>query len=239
VVGVLVLVHADVAEALLVAGERAGVPGEEFVGADEKVIEVHRVGAFETGLQDTVDLRGLAVERGLGGALHLVGVDQGVLGRGDARADGLQGELLGVDVKVVHDRLDETLRVVVIVDGEVGRVADELGILAEHADAHGVEGADPHAARTTRQEMTEALAHLGGSLVREGDGQDLPRAHALVGTHARDAVREHARLAGTRAREHEERSRGTQDRLPLRGVEAIHVDRWHAACGLAPKERGL
>ena len=223
VVGVLVLVHADLAEAVLVALQDLGAPGEQLEGLDEKVVEVHRVGAGETAVQLAVDARGGAV-RGAGGARHLVGTHQGVLGRGDLGADGVERVGLLVDVQVGHDRLHQTARVVVIVDREVGPIAHELAILAQDAHAHGVEGADPHAARAVREQGPQALAHLGGSLVGERNGQDLPGPHALVGDHVGDAVREDARLARARAREHEQGAARALHGLALGGVEALQVN---------------
>ena len=223
VVGVLVLVHADLAEAVLVALEHLGAAAQQLEGLDEQVVEVHGVGLGQAAVELAVDAGGGAVGR-IGRARHLIRAHHRVLGRGDLGADRVERELLLVDVEVGHDGLDQAARVVVIVDGEVGSVAHELRVLAQHAHAHGVEGADPHAARTVGQQGVQALAHLRGGLVGEGDGQDLPGAHALVGDHVRDAVREHARLARARAREHEQRPARALGRLPLGGVEGRQVD---------------
>ena len=44
VVGVLILVHADVAEALLVLFQHLGARAQQIERADEQVVEVHSVG---------------------------------------------------------------------------------------------------------------------------------------------------------------------------------------------------
>ena len=222
VVGVLILVHADLAEAVLVALQDLGVPGEQLEGLDQQVVEVHRVCAGESSVQLTIHARGGTVRR-VGGARHLVGADHRVLGRRDLGAHRVQGELLLIDVQISHDGLDQAPRVVVIVDGEVGTIARELRIFSQDAHAHGVERADPHAARAVREQGLQALAHLRGGLVGERDGEDLPGAHALVRDHVRDAVREHPRLARARAREHEQRAARALHGLALRGVEAGKV----------------
>ncbi len=223
-VGVLVLVDADLAEALLVVIEHLGVLREKLEGLDQEVVEVHGVGALEAALQHVVDAGRRAVDGRLRVGLQLLGRDEAVLGLRDLRADRGQRALLLVDVEVAHDVLHEALRVVVVVDREVGLVAQKLAVLAQHAHAHGVEGADPHAAGASRQEVAQTLAHLGGRLVGEGDRQDLPGAHALVVDHVRDAVGEHARLARARAREHEQRPLGALGRLALGGVEGRKID---------------
>ncbi len=223
-VGVLVLVHRDLDEAPLVAGQHLGVPLEQEERVHEQVVEVHGVGHHEAALELGVDpgrLLGGGVGR-LGG--HLVGVHHGVLGGTDLGTDHVDGKLLGVDVEVGHDGLDQALGVVVVVDGEVGTVAQELGVVAQDAHTHGVERAHPHAAGAPGEQGAQALAHLRGGLVGERDGQDLPGGHAEVGHHVRDAVREHAGLARAGAGEHEERALAGEDRLALGVVERVDVD---------------
>ena len=223
VVGVLVLVHADLAEAVLVALQDLRAPAQQLKGLDEQIIKVHGVCLGEAAVQLTVRARGGTVRR-VGGACHLVRTHQRVLSRGDLGANRVHRKLLLVYIQVSHDGLDQAARVVVIVDGEVGAIPHKLRVLAQHAHAHGVEGAGPHAARAVGQQGLQALAHLGGGLVGERDGQDLPRLHALVCDHVRDAVREHARLAGARSREHQQRPTRALRGLALRRVQAGEVD---------------
>ncbi len=101
-----------------------------------------------------------------------------------------------------------------------------------------MEGADPHAARAVGKKRAQALAHLGGGLVGEGDGQDLPGADALVGDHVGDAHGEDARLSGTGAREHEERPARGLDGLALGGVEPLEVELGPVGRG-TPHRRGV
>ena len=223
-VRVLVLVHADLAEALLVAVEHLRLLAQELERLYQQVVEVHRVRAG----QPPVELRVHAGRRALHGRLrlrgHLLRRHEGVLRLAYLGAHRRQRALLRVEVEVAHDALDQALRVVVVVDREVWLVAQKVGVLAQHAHAHGVERADPHAARAAGQHLAQALAHLGRGLVGERDGQHLPRAHALVRDHVGDAVREHARLAGARAGKHQKRAARALRRPALRGVEAVQVD---------------
>ena len=84
-------------------------------------------------------------------------------------------EALRIDVQLGHDLLVQALLVVHIVDGEVAREAQALRVGAQDAHAHAVERGHPHAAAARTHQAGQALAHLGGRLVRERDGQDLPR----------------------------------------------------------------
>ena len=56
----------------------------------------------------------------------------------------------------------------------------QLRLAPQHAHAERVERHDPHGARRRADELGEALAHLAGRLVREGDRQD-PYAEARRG----------------------------------------------------------
>ena len=119
---------------------------------------------------------------------ELLRTDHGVFGRGDLGADHVDGVLLLLDTKMLHDLAHHAAGIVVIVDGELAGVPQQVGVLAQDAHAHGMEGADPHAARATAgQQGAQALAHLGSSLVGERNGQDLPGTNPQVGNHVGDA----------------------------------------------------
>ena len=57
VVGVLILVDANVAEALLVLVEHLGAGAQQLERAHEQIVEVHRVGGAQTAFQLQIDLR--------------------------------------------------------------------------------------------------------------------------------------------------------------------------------------
>ena len=65
------------------------------------------------------------------------------------------------------------------------------------------------------------LAHLGGGLVGEGDGQDLPDADVAGGQQVGDAAGEHGRLARAGARHDQQRRALVQHGLALLRVEAV------------------
>ena len=100
-VRVLVLVDQDVAEGAAVAVAHLLVQLEEVHGAEEQVVEVHRVGRVEALLVEVVDVRGRLLEEG--GHLEPVGlgVQKCVLRVRDLAADAAGGEALGVDVELV------------------------------------------------------------------------------------------------------------------------------------------
>ena len=103
VVGVLILVDANVAEALLVLVEHLGAGAQQLERAYEQVVEVHRVGGAQAALQLQVDLRGLFVVGAIGGFEHVLGPDHGVFSRADLAADHVDGELLLLNAERLHN----------------------------------------------------------------------------------------------------------------------------------------
>ena len=225
VVGVLILVDANVAEALLVLVEHLGAGTQQLERAHEQVVEVHGVGGTQAALKLHIDLRGLFVVGAVGGFEHVLGPDHGVFGRADLAADHVDGELLLLDAERLHNVAHHALGIIVIVDGELAGIAQQVGVLAQHAHAHGVEGAHPHAAGAVGDECGQTLAHLGSRLVGKRDGQDLPGLNAQVTEHVRDAEGQNAGLARAGAGKDQQRALGGQDRLALCGIKTIDVDK--------------
>ena len=218
-VGVLVLVDQDVPETAPVLVAHVGVVTEQDVRVEEQVVEVERVGPQQPLLVGPVDA-GDGLVRGVADARHVaVGADELVFGRGDTRAHGVLRKRLRVVPAVGHDGFDQALGVVGVVDREVFREPQPVGICPEHAHAHAVERVDPHAADAGLHELVQPLAHLGRGLVRERDRQDVPGCDAQVFDEVRDTVREHARLAGSGTRQHEQGPFGRLHCLSLRRVE--------------------
>ena len=103
VVGVLILVDANVAEALLILVEHLGAGAQQLERAHKQVVEVHRVGGAQAALQLQVDLRGLFVIGAVSGFEHVLGPDHGVFGRADLAADHVDGELLLLNAERLHN----------------------------------------------------------------------------------------------------------------------------------------
>ena len=224
-VGVLVLVDADVAEALLVLLEHLGAGAQQLERAHEQIVEIHGVRGAQAALQLQVHLGSLLLLRRARLLDELLRADHGVFGRGDLGADHVDGVLLLLDAQVGHDLAHHAAGIVIVVNGELAGVAEQIGILAQHTHAHGMEGAHPHAAHTAvGQHGGETLAHLSSSLVGERDGENLPGANTQVADHAGDTERKHARLARSSTGEYEQRALGGENRLTLGGVERVDVN---------------
>ena len=109
--------------------------------------------------------------------------------------------------EILEDARDQRALIVVVEDDEVAAEPNALGVHAEQARAGGVEGADPHAARSAAGELLDALAHLARRLVGEGDGEDAIGPHATT-EQLGDAEGDDARLARAGAGEDQKRPAG-------------------------------
>ena len=85
--------------------------------------------------------------------------------------------------------------------------------LAQHAVAEGVERGDRRLRVAVRDQLVDALGHLGRGLLGEREREDLLRARALRGDQVGDAPREDGRLAGAGARDDEQRALAVDDGL--------------------------
>ena len=114
------------------------------------------------------------------------------------------GNALGVHVQVPDDVAGEAHGIRLVVDGEHGRVPQQLGVPPEDAHAGGVEGGDPHLLRHRSDQAADALLHLPRGLVGEGDGQDLERGDVVGLDEVGDAVGQHPGLARTGPGHHQQ-----------------------------------
>ena len=115
-VRVLVLVHEDVLEALLVVLEHVGMLAEHAHGPNEEVVEVHRVRRHEAPLVLGIGLGDPPLVDGPGALFEGGHVDHVRLGRADDTEHGPGREALLVDAEVVEDVLHEPAAVAVVVD---------------------------------------------------------------------------------------------------------------------------
>ena len=107
VVGVLVFVHQDVTEAILIVLEHLGESTEQLDRDHEQVVEIHRRCDQQPLLVHPVDLGDLLVIDPVALTLERLKVDQLVLGVADGGANALRREPLGIEVEVTNAPLDQ------------------------------------------------------------------------------------------------------------------------------------
>ena len=218
-VRVLVLIHQHVGEAALIGRQHLGEALQQQIGVQQHAVEIEGVGGLQALLHAGVHPCHGLVE-GVGGHLfQVLGHHQAVFRLGDGKRDGLRVVLLGIQVQLLHEALHQALHVVLVVDGELPRAAHVFGVGPQDAPAHAVEGGHPHAAGVRPHQGIEALPHLVGRLVGEGDGKDLPGVHAQILHQVGDTVGEHPGLAGTGTGQHQQGAFGAEYRFALGRVQ--------------------
>jgi hypothetical protein len=210
-----------VAEAVLVVHEHVRVVAQHDVGVHEQVVEVHRVGLEQPALVASENLRDALARDVDVPDRELLGPDQLVLGRRDARGHHPRRESLRVQLQLAHHRGEQALAIVLVVDREVAVEPQSLAVAAQHAHAHGVERHHPHVLGGRADDVQQPVAHLTGGLVGEGDCEDLVGPDAAVLDEMGDAMRQHARLAAARAGKHQQRAGDGRDGVALRRVEVV------------------
>ena len=250
VVGVLVLVDHDVPEPAPVVLGDVGEGLEHVHRGHDQVVEVHGVGLAQPPLVGRVGLGEhlLLVRAGLAHPARVgLLVDQLVLEVAHLVAERAWVVSLGVEVHVADDHRHQPLAVGGVVDRE-GRAQPHLvGLAAQDAHARAVEGHHPHRLGAGADERGDPLAHLGGGLVGEGDGEHLAGLHAAGGEQVGDAVGEHAGLARPCAGDDEQGAALVQHGLALLRVEAdeqllrvgARTARGRTALGAQPGGGGL
>ena len=226
-VGVLVLVDEHVFEALVVLAQHVGIVAEQPQAFEQEVAEVDRVEDLQPLLIELVERGALAVAEGGGLARrHMRDIEAAVLPGVDQEGERARGPALVVDVLGLQHLLQQADLVVGVEDGEVRPQAHELGVAAQDFRADRMERAEPrHAFAGLPRDAGDAVLHLAGRLVGEGDREDFVRAREPEREDVRDARRQHARLAGARPREHQHRPLGGLHRGALFGVEALEIAR--------------
>ncbi len=226
-VGVLVFVDEDVVEARTDLGGQAGV-GHHRVPVQQQVVVVEDMLGLlglHVGVEQRAQLRlphraprEVLLEHGIQRALGVDGA------RVDRQAGLLEREAarLGRQVQLMPHDIEQIGRVAAVVDGEIGRQADALGVFAQQARADAVEGAGPGqgglvcgaggrpraggiALHGTRQQVAGAAGQLARRPARERQQQDALRIGAM-GHQVRHAPAQRLRLAGARARQHQQRA---------------------------------
>ena len=195
---------------------------------EQQVAEVDGVQCLQPLLVGFVDLRAFAIAVGKGlSRRNVLGREGLVLPAVDERRDVSRWPALFIDAGGINDLLEQTQLVIRVEDREVVLQADEFGVPAQHLCADRVEGAEPgHAFYHLPDDGARALDHLAGGLVREGHSEDLAGPGLARRNEVGEACCQHARLAGSGAREHEDRTVRREHGFPLVFIQAAQVGRF-------------
>ena len=125
-------------------------------------------------------------------------------------------------------RLHHRELVVLVVDGELRseagpQVRQRGAVAAQQPHRKGVKGRHPGSRRAAHapEQRRYPVAHFTGGLVGEGDRQDGIGRYSLDADQTSDAMRNHPRLAASRAGQNQDRAVEMADSVTLLGIEAL------------------
>ena len=219
-VRILILVHHDVAETVLILHQHGFVLLKETDRIQQKIVKVHGVIAlqlFLISLKDVVDDFGLKV------LLHIRLVllrRHGFFLAGADDAEQIRGaELLVVNILFLEYVFYYGFLIGTVVDDKVMAVTDPFTVHAQDSQTHGVEGHDPHVLAPSGQFFHPA-AHLRRSLVGKGHGQYIIRGNSLF-DHISDSAGHRAGLARSGAGQNQQWSVDSRRCFPLFIVKSV------------------
>ncbi len=220
-VGVLIFVHQDEFETVLVLTRDFRVLAKQPDAFQQQIAEVGGVESFQPILKGLIEFLAAAFGEGRAFARrNVLGCEPAIFPMIDHAGEHARGPALVVDVLGRQNLLEQADLVVDIENGEIGFQAYQLGVAAQNLHADGVESTEPrHAFHHLADHVANALLHLARGLVGEGDGEDFARAGAAGREDVRDAGGQHARLTSAGAGQHEDRTVERFHRATLLGVE--------------------
>ena len=178
----------------------------------EQVVEIERVGGFLAALIARLDVFDLLEE---GQEIRKLFREQFLdrsLGVDDEAEDVREHvafretDFLGIDPGARDDGVEQIFLVFAVHDREPARITEGAPVPPQHAVADGMKRPAPEPAGVDREQIGDAVEHLAGGLVREGEEEDVARVDALL-EQVGDAIGEGARLARAGPGDDEQRSR--------------------------------
>ena len=219
---VLKFVYQHMLKLALAALERFRHPLEQLRSMQQQVIKVGCVVFAKQLLIAHVNARHNLVQVAVGQKVR--SQHHFIFGARDGAQQALRREALLVYVQVLAGLLEQSHLVGGVVDCKVARELKPGGCLQrirfapQNARTGGVKCAHPVARERHAQLRADALAHLLGCFVGEGDGHHAMRGCAVLHK-MRHALREHGRLARARPGQHEHRASGRGDSAQLLRVQ--------------------
>ena len=222
-IGILIFVHHDIAEAVLVHLQYFIVRMEKLHSQHQQIVEIQGVVFAQQPLVLLVGHADLFFSEA--DAVILLAVLQRtqkfVFCTRNIGQDLSLPQVFGVDPEGLAGLFHEGFLVIRIVDGKRGLISHEVDMPAQDADTHGVEGGDPDTLGIAAQYLVDTLTHLSRRLVGKCYGQDVPGVHFAFVDQVGDAVGDDAGLAAAGAGQDQDRALGLEAGLLLLAVECF------------------
>ena len=227
-VRVLILVHEDELKPPLKMFAHVGMVLQQPEPQHEQVVKIHAVRRALAGEITPVLVGNLLGERGEVTEFSLDQFRNRLMRVGRERKNFVQHIrlrkvfVLRVNLRIEQAGFDQILRVVAVENREIPLVAERLGVQPQNPRADAVKSSAPQRAQFVAEQVGNALHHFARRLVREREQQNAVGRNALF-QKIRDAIRQRARLARTRAGDDERRTGRRGDGGELLLVEFARV----------------
>ena len=202
----------------------------------QQIVEIHGRGFVQylvvraKNLGDVLPLAVLHLRRL---RFHFIRRDAVIFRVADLRAHAARRVILGGKIELDERALHRRHLIVVIVNREIAGQPSVPRLAPQQPRAEGMKRRDPNVrtvAPARAQQIADALLHHARGFVRERHREDRAGRHALF-DQLRHAIRDHARLARSRARENEHGPFGCEHSFALLRVES--VEECHCVRGIA------
>ena len=230
-IGVLIFVHQDIFEALLILRQHIVMLAEDVQHVQQKIAEVAGVQRLQAILVKLVELRAAPV--GISFVFHrieIARIEPAVLPAIDQT-----GQLAGrpaffIQILVLDKLFQQAQLIIGIDDGVIALQANDLGMPAQHPCTDRVEGAEPgHAFYRIADMAAHAFAHLARGLVGKGDAEDFAGPGSARRNQMRQPRGKRSGLSRACPGQHQDRAFGRQDSLLLRLVQRCGIGRKRGA----------
>ena len=192
-IGILIFVDQQMVRARLPAGEHLAILVEQHPDLHLEIGEVHGVYAAHPLLVQPIQGRDRGFATVSGGGRHGGRCDRFVLGLLDARTHQFKRGSIG-ERGLFDYATEHRDRIAFIQDREVAIETQRLALLTQNSSAHRMEGADPRRPRRGAEQGANAIAHLRGSLIGEGNRQHASGIRVAFSKKVRDTIGQNASL---------------------------------------------
>ena len=187
---------------------------QQFQGHANEVVKVHALVGAQPLFVAGHDFGDDAFVVVFGQRQRLGGVEAHVLPQADGPLPLACGGNVGRAARVFQD----ACHITAVHDAELGFEAHHAAVLAQHAHAQGVKGANQHIVGGFANQTFGTLAHFGGGFVGKGDGGN-PLGLKPCLNKAANLVRDDTCLSRARPRQHQTRTVQEIDGFLLREIQ--------------------
>ena len=200
---------------------------KQIHGLADQVIKIKSLGSLQLSLIAVphLDEQRISGVLRVGGPAIRLNVGEFVFEPRHFPDDGVGGKPHIVTTQLFEDSFHQGSLISGVINREGAGISKTVMLFAQNSNTRGVEGGYPHSTGRLTDESGDALPHLAGRFVGEGNGQDLtgPRISGLQQTG--NTPGQHAGLTRARTGDNQQCRTPIAHRLPLARVQPVNQGR--------------